>query len=267
MERLKKEALPMKKALSLALILILSSFTLNCAFAVKVGDYLWQGQTITVTAVDPNPMFSPADMTEDEYAVAVTLQVPDALAQNEELINALYAQAKLVDGIGTAYPTEVSMIKGSQLTYLYAIPIGAIADALTLQFIDAVESSIPEEYIGDWEGSVNDIHLTFTVNPDGTGSYTFEQSGYTESYDFTMEVSTGTFSLKIPEDNLLKIVSCEGTYQYADGVLTLDVLTTFSTGRQYMYTVPCRKAEPEDAADTVNDSAALTTVAGGTITL
>jgi hypothetical protein len=211
-------------------------------------------------------MFSPADMTEDQHAVAVTLQVPDALVQDEKQRNAMYTQAMLVDGSGVAYPAGVSMIKGSQLTYLYAIPNGVEADTLALQFINDADSSFPKELIGGWEGNADDIHLTFTVSHDGTGSYTFEQSGYTESYDFTMEASSGTFAIKIPEDNKLQIVSCEGTYSYADDVLTLDVCTTFANGRQYAYSVPCRRAVPSDAAGAVSDNVTLTTT-GGTVTL
>lgn len=128
-------------------------------------------------------------------------------------------------------------------------------------------SSFPQELIGGWEGNADDIHLTFAVSRDGTGSYTFEQSGYIESYDFTMEASSGTFSINIPEDNKLQIVSCEGTYSYADGVLTLDVCTTFADGGQYAYSVPCRRAAPKDAADTAGDIAIFTTAAGGAVTL
>lgn len=236
----------MKKALSLVLVMILLTFTPICVQAIEEGDYLWQGLTVTVTAVNSNPMFSPAEMREDQHAVAVTLQVPETLSQDEKQRDALYAQVMLVDSSGMAYPAGVSMIKGSQLTYLYAIPKGVEIDALTLKFMGDKDSSFPQEYIGDWEGSVSNILLSFTVNQDGTGSYTFEQSGYTESYDFAMEASSGTFSLKIPEDNKLKIVSCEGTYQYADDVLTLDVCTTFANGRQFVYSVPCRRAEQRD---------------------
>lgn len=241
----------MKKALCLALVLILSSFTLTCALAIKEGDYLWQSQTVTVTSVEPNPMFSPADMTENEHAIAVTLQVSDLLAQNEKLRDALYTQAMLVNESGTTYPARASMIKGSLLTYLYAIPKDIKADVLTLQFMGDTDSSFPQEFIGDWEGNVNDIDLTFTVNLDGTGRYTFEQSGYRESYDFAMEASSSTFSLKIPEGNKLQIVSCEGTYQYTNDVLKLDVCTTFANGRQYAYSVPCQRTTQNDEVDSL----------------
>ena len=100
---------------------------------------------------------------------------------------------------------------------------------------------IPIEYIGKWEGSADGIKLSFKVEPDGTGVYTFEQSGYTESYDFSLEVGSETFSVKIPSNNTLGIVTIEGTYKYSDEKLTLNVITTFSDGREFKYTVPCRK--------------------------
>ena len=100
---------------------------------------------------------------------------------------------------------------------------------------------IPIEYIGSWEGSADGIKLSFKIEPDGTGVYTFEQSGYTESYDFSLEVGTETFSVKIPSNNTLGIVTIEGTYKYSDEKLILDVKTTFSDGREFKYTVPCRK--------------------------
>jgi len=100
---------------------------------------------------------------------------------------------------------------------------------------------IPIEYIGYWEGSADDINLSFKIEPDGTGLYTFKQGGYTESYDFSLEVGSETFSVKIPANNTLGIVKIEGTYKYSDEMLILDVKTTFSDGREFTYTVPCRK--------------------------
>jgi len=100
---------------------------------------------------------------------------------------------------------------------------------------------IPIEYIGYWEGSADDINLSFKIEPDGTGLYTFKQGGYIESYDFSLEVGSETFSVKIPANNTLGIVTIEGTYKYSNEMLILDVRTTFSDGREFTYTVPCRK--------------------------
>ena len=103
--------------------------------------------------------------------------------------------------------------------------------------------NILEEYIGHWAGSVGDINLAFSVESNGTGLYTFEQRGYFESYDFTLEAGTETFSVRIPEVNTLGIGKVEGDYVYSDGMLILDVRTTFIDGRVFEYTVPCQRVE------------------------
>lgn len=103
-------------------------------------------------------------------------------------------------------------------------------------------SGIPEEYIGDWRGSADGIYLSFSIESDGTGTYIFDQNGYRESYGFTLSVDSGSFAVQIPADNKLGIVSCEGSYTYADDTLTLRVKTTMSGGRVFEYTVPCERA-------------------------
>ena len=105
-------------------------------------------------------------------------------------------------------------------------------------------ASIPEELIGTWAGKGDyDIDLTFTVAADGTGSYTFLQDGYEESYDFVLESDSSTFSLTVPKDNKLGISVCDGSYAYADGKLTLDVSTKFQNGRKFEYSIVCEKVE------------------------
>ena len=96
-------------------------------------------------------------------------------------------------------------------------------------------------FIGDWEGSVDDIWLAFSIYPDGTGTYTFEQSGYSESFDFVLEADTREFFVLVPNLNSLGISSIEGVYTFSEvtQVLTLDVTTTFTTGRVFEYSVPC----------------------------
>ena len=100
-----------------------------------------------------------------------------------------------------------------------------------------------QAFVGDWVGSAGNINLSFTVNADGTGLYTFEQSGYTERYNVALSAASETFTVDIPADNKLGIVACEGGYQYADGTLTLDVRTTFKDGRVFEYTIPCQRVE------------------------
>jgi len=70
----------------------------------------------------------------------------------------------------------------------------------------------------------------------------FEQAGYTESHPITLESDGERFTVSIPANNQLGITECGGAYAYTDGVLTLDITTTFSTGRQYKYTAACQKA-------------------------
>lgn len=121
------------------------------------------------------------------------------------------------------------------------------------------------EYAGQWTGSVGDINLSFNVGAAGTGTYTFEQGSYSESYDFSLSVESKTFSVQIPKVNQLGIVSIDGTYAYADGVLTLEVQTTFANGQVFAYTVPCQRTETamptEDSADDMQ-LAAMDKIAG-----
>ncbi len=113
----------------------------------------------------------------------------------------------------------------------------------------AAESAIPEELVGAWAGAGepvgggSSIWLDVLVNADGTGSYTFEQAGYLESYPFTLTSETESFYADIPADNQLGISACEGTYEYANNVLTLHITTTFASGRQFEYTANCTKAD------------------------
>ena len=103
-------------------------------------------------------------------------------------------------------------------------------------------SGVPEEFVGEWAGSVDNINLSFDIGEDGQGTYTFEQSGYHESYDFSLSVESESFSVQIPANNRLGIASIDGTYAYADGILTLQVQTMFANGRVFAYTVPCQRA-------------------------
>ncbi|MEA4898715.1 MAG: hypothetical protein VB115_10775 [Christensenellaceae bacterium] len=115
------------------------------------------------------------------------------------------------------------------------------------------ETDALQAFAGDWVGSTGNIDLSFTVNADGTGLYTFEQNGYTESYDVALSAASETFTVDIPADNKLGIVTCEGGYQYADGALTLDVRTTFKSGRVFEYTIPCRRVEASNEPTAFHD--------------
>lgn len=234
----------MKKLVSLAIALCLTLCVLPAALAIEKGDYVWQAYTLTVTDINTKPMFSPADMKADEHALAVSVETSAELVGDEALRDAVFAQVRLTGADGAAYAPGVLLSMENKLTFVFALPKGVEADALAFQLVEtpSAAAAMPEAYVGDWQGSTGNINLSFSVNPDGTGSYAFEQNGYTESYDFTMRADADTFSVTIPEDNQLGIVSCEGTYQYANEVLTLDIHTTFQSGREFSYTVPCTRA-------------------------
>jgi hypothetical protein len=110
-----------------------------------------------------------------------------------------------------------------------------------------VNASIPKELVGMWKGSGKPvgggsaISLDVAVNADATGIYTFEQAGYEESYPFILSSNNNSFSVSIPADNKLGISACGGTYSYSDGVLTLNITTRFSSGRQFKYVAECTK--------------------------
>jgi len=111
------------------------------------------------------------------------------------------------------------------------------------------QAGIPDELVGAWTGTGRpvaggpEISLRMTVEADGTGEYTFEQSGYSESYPFALSSDGERFSVDIPAGNQLGIEKVEGTYAYADGVLSLQITTTFASGRQFEYAADCVKDE------------------------
>ena len=233
----------MKKTLSLTVALVLSLTLLSTALAITEGDYIWDGHPITLVSVDTKPMFVPAEMTDDQYAIAIDLTVPDSVLADDTLRRPFFTQAKLVDENGTLYSVSAAATGETGHLLFFAVDKGIDVDALTFQFLIETASDVPEEYVGQWKGSVGDINLSFDVGVDGKGSYTFEQSGYHESYDFTLAVDSETFTVQIPKDNKLGIATIEGTYTYSDSVLTLEVQTTFSNGRVFSYTVPCERVE------------------------
>jgi len=182
-------------------------------------------------------------MTDDQYAVAIDLTVPDSVLADDTLRRPFFTQAKLVDENGAVYSVSAAATGETGHLLFFAIDKGIDVDTLTFQFQTEVSSDVPEEYVGQWMGSVNDINLSFDVGVDGKGTYTFEQSGYHESYDFTLTVDSESFFVQIPKNNKLGIAAIDGMYSFGDGVLTLEVQTTFANGRVFSYTVPCERVE------------------------
>lgn len=136
------------------------------------------------------------------------------------------------------------------LTHLFAIPASLDVSTLSLSFEEeaAAEDSL-KAFVGEWEGQSGDIRLSFTVCEDGSGQYAFDQAGYHESYAVQLSADDNTFTVDIPKDNALSIVSCKGTWRYEDGVLTLNVVTTLAGGRQFKYSIPCKRSDGASADD------------------
>ena len=235
----------MKKILSFIVILALSLSPITAALASIEGEYEWNGLSILITDMDVNPTFDHGNKTDDECAVILSATVPVEAFEDGDPVRELFNHAILTDGDGAVYRLRGAGVdeKKGHLFLFYYIAKGVDADTLIFQFAPAMEQSVPAEYVGEWFGSAGGIDLTFRVNADGTGVYTFEQSGYFERYDFTLTVESESFSVEIPQDNQLGIVSCEGTYAYADGVMTLDIETTFAGGRVFSYTMPCERVD------------------------
>lgn len=128
---------------------------------------------------------------------------------------------------------------------------------------DTLETAIPEELVGKWHGTGTPknggrpIDLTIIINADGSGEYTFSQGSYHESYPFTITNDDSRFCVDIPATSQLG--SVEGTWALEDGVLKLDITSTFTRGGSYSYTAECEKVKVEEgntaSAETASASA------------
>lgn len=234
----------MKKMMRiLAICLLVLALPLTGALAITSGNYEWEGYSIALTDVELAPMLQPAGMQADERAVSLTFEVSEELWKDEAQSQALYAQAKLLASDGVTYAPLASM-RGNEkpvLVYCYAVPEVLDVEAMTLVFEDA--AALPAEYVGSWRGEANGIALAFTVAADGTGEYTFHQGGYSESYPFALNAGDNTFIVAVENGSKAGIATAEGSYTYADGILTLTVNATLESGRIFTYTVPCERVE------------------------
>ncbi|MGI6237196.1 MAG: hypothetical protein ACOYI7_06580 [Candidatus Excrementavichristensenella sp.] len=113
----------------------------------------------------------------------------------------------------------------------------------------AAAAGIPPEIVGEWHGTGTpknggpSIDLTITIGADGSGEYTFHQSGYYESNPFMLSRDGNRFSVNTDDSQL---GSCEGTWALEGGILTLDIVTTFPNGGSYAYTAECVQAAKTD---------------------
>jgi len=176
---------------------------------------------------------------------SATAAVMYAVTDGEEIVNnALYVPeegtAKFIFNDVTKMPDELQLL-----------PTRGSGRVTMWQAGDPVPGAavIPEELAGTWSGTGTPkgggpaIDLTATINADGTGEYTFVQSGYTESYPISVASADNSFTVDVPADNYLSISKVEGTYTLEDGTLLLDITTTFTTGSTYSYTAACTKEE------------------------
>lgn len=111
----------------------------------------------------------------------------------------------------------------------------------------SAQGDIPEEMIGKWKGigtpknGGTPIDLEVVINADGSGEYTFIQGTYIESFPFSIQNDSSSFSVDIPATSMLGSVA--GTWALTDGVLLLDITSTFTGGGSYSYTAECVKSE------------------------
>lgn len=108
-------------------------------------------------------------------------------------------------------------------------------------------SGIPAGIAGKWSGIGKpknggpSIKLTAVIREDGSGEYTFEQNGYTESNPITLSAKDNTFEVQLSDHSALG--KAEGTWALEDGVLKLDITSTLPSGRTYSYTAECTREE------------------------
>jgi hypothetical protein len=257
----------MKGFIAVVLSLALMTFGASAFAAVEEGtEITWNERKLSVLEIREGDEGDAGDEVAEGRFVEIVIATSLTVKFGE--IKDLQAQLALVDANGGAY-TPVSLFgtlgesarmemlataRLSNVTARFDIPAETDMSELTLRADGAnadetAASGIPEELVGDWIGTGKPvdggsaISLQATVDADGAGSYTFEQAGYTESYPITLLSADQRFTVDIPEENELDIVRCEGTYSYADGVLTLNITTTFADGRIFEYVVDCEKVE------------------------
>ena len=232
----------MKKICLILMVLFMAAFVLP-SFAEETAVYTWRDYSIEVTSFEESQMFAPAGIQADEYSVSVTIKTEGELAENEDLSGELYDEIRLADADGQMYEPGAMMTwtVNDAETYkeiMFAVPKTVAIENLSIQFGDT--AAIPEEFVGVWKGEGDySIVLTATILADGTGSYIFEQNDYREEGEFNLSVTDNTFSLYNPTTSILNGV--DGTYELADGVLTLNISSLLESGRIYSYSVVCTR--------------------------
>lgn len=272
----------MKEFIAVVLSLALMTVGISAFAAVEEGmEITWNERKLSILEIrEGDEVDAGTEVAEGRF---VEIVIGTSLTVKYGEINDLQAQLALVDANKGVYApvslfgtlgesVRMEMLASARLSNVTArfdIPAEIDMSELTLRADGAnvegdAASGIPEELVGDWIGAGKPvdggtaISLQATVNADGTGSYTFEQAGYTESYPITLLSTDHRFTVDIPEENELGIVRCEGTYSYADGVLTLNIATAFADGRTFEYVVDCEKTELSVTLSYEDETYALT---------
>ena len=187
----------------------------------------------------------------------------------------LAATPLLYYGDETLSPTDRDTLVGNVVTCYFdrdTLPdrimlVPAESDQAPILFWEkaAGDAPVPAELVGSWQGTGTpgnggpSIDLSAIIRADGTGEYTFVQSGYTESYPFAIESTDQTFRVDIPADNTLGIDGCSGTWALSEGELELQITTTFASGGDYSYSARLHRAEEtgeEEAGEDEEESQA-----------
>lgn len=97
----------MKRMIALLAALLLVALCGTSLAEVK-GKYVWKGHTIEVTHIEHFKQLSPKGIKDNEYTVAVSMEVEEAIWKDGKTQNAFYKEAALLDPQGTAYSPMAS---------------------------------------------------------------------------------------------------------------------------------------------------------------
>lgn len=246
----------MKRIAMLLTVLLIVVLCSGSAYAME-GEYQWRNWTVHFEGGKSDANLP--GMTADKYAFEGLLTVDEVLWKDKDLCQALTDEARLIDAEGNAYKPDMGLILADEPALFFAFYVPKAIDAETLTFTlgedqaSVDETDIPAELTGEWQGvgtpkgGGSSIDLIITINPDGTGKYTFDQSGYHESNPFSITRDGSRFTVNTDESML---DGCEGTWSLKDDVLILDITSTLSGGRVFTYTAECRKKEAPATAET-----------------
>jgi len=116
---------------------------LTCIAAAE--NMTWREYEIELTEVKTGGFFAPADMKADEYCVTAVITVPKDLAEDSDLMGAMYDEIILTDPAGNAYKPGALMSNETAESFLFAVPETVAKEDLTVSFGAAAESGDPEE--------------------------------------------------------------------------------------------------------------------------